>query len=327
MPRLASLVLGAFGLTAGGFALSQVMATRAARAYPPSGLFVPVEGGRLHLHDLGPRRADAPAILLLHGASANSGDMLLALGPTLARSSRVIVVDRPGHGWSDRPGGRADSSPARQAALIRQAIDAIGVERAVVVGHSWSGALATAFALDHPDRTAGLVLLGGATHPWSTGVAWYNTVASDSRLAPLFNRIVAPAAVSVLLDKGAEAVFSPNTMPDDYVRRTGTALLLRPSEFQANAEDLVDLVDFVSAQQARYPLIRVPTTIIHGDADTVVSPEIHSKALARQVAGSRLVMLPDVGHMPHHARRETVAAEIEAVVAQATATRHAAAGR
>ena len=90
-------------------------------AHPPTGRFVEVDGGRLHLVELGP--AGAPPVVLLHGASGNLGDMRLALGERLARSHRVILIDRPGHGWSDRPGGSADASPARQAALIHQALE------------------------------------------------------------------------------------------------------------------------------------------------------------------------------------------------------------
>ena len=67
-----------------------------------------------------------PPILLIHGATSNARDMLVALGPDLARRHRVIIPDRPGHGWSSRPGGRADASPARQAALIVEALDRLG---------------------------------------------------------------------------------------------------------------------------------------------------------------------------------------------------------
>ena len=88
------------------------------RAHPPSGRFVEVDGGRLHLVELGP--ADAPPVVLLHGASTNLEDMRLALADRLAANYRVILIDRPGHGWSDRPGGSADASPARQAKLIHQ---------------------------------------------------------------------------------------------------------------------------------------------------------------------------------------------------------------
>src|SRR6478752_6963598 len=131
------LVLVAFvAAVFGGLAAYSAYGVRGVeRAHPPGGRFVEVAGGRLHLLELGP--ADAPAVVLLHGASGNLADMRVALGDRLAAAHRVILVDRPGHGWSDRPDGPADASPARQAALIHQALERIGVTRAILVGHSW----------------------------------------------------------------------------------------------------------------------------------------------------------------------------------------------
>ena len=145
------------------------------RAYPPAGRFVDVTGGRLHVLERG--KPDAPPVVLLHGASGNLQDMRLALGDRLAARYRVILIDRPGHGWSDRPGGDDDAVPARQAALIDEALRRLGVKRAIIVGHSWSGALATAYALAYPERVAGLVLLAPVTHPWPGGIAWHYRLA------------------------------------------------------------------------------------------------------------------------------------------------------
>jgi pimeloyl-ACP methyl ester carboxylesterase len=313
----------ALGLAAGAAAASalasSLLAEAQSRAHPPKGRLVPVEGGTVHLVDRGPDGgAPGAAILLLHGASANSGDMMMAIGDQLARRRRVIAVDRPGHGWTDRIGERSASSPAAQARTIRAALSAVGVDKAVVVGHSWSGSLATALALDHPDMVSGLVLLAGATHPWMGGVAWYNRAASDRRFATLFNYTVATPVTALALDAGVRAVFAPNEPPPGYAERTAVRLLLRPAEFQANAEDLIDLNDHLKVQSRRYAEIRVPTSILHGEADKIVSPVIHSVAIHRQIAGSRLTLLPGIGHMPHHAANEVVLAEIERVAGQAS---------
>ena len=120
---IGAIVFGALGV----FTVASVGAIE--RAHPPSGRFIEVEGGRLHLVELG--RADAQTIVLLHGAAVNHGDMRLALGDRLAAHYRVILIDRPGHGWSERPGGSADASPARQAKLIHQALTKIGISRAI----------------------------------------------------------------------------------------------------------------------------------------------------------------------------------------------------
>src|SRR5215471_11365652 len=72
------------------------------RAYPPQGKIVEVAGARLHVVDLGPRDAVGPPIVMLHGASSNLEAMRRPLGDLLAKDHRVILIDRPGHGWSTR---------------------------------------------------------------------------------------------------------------------------------------------------------------------------------------------------------------------------------
>src|SRR3954469_19056736 len=111
------------------------------RRYPPTGRFIEVEDHRLHYRDAGPGGAPRGTIVLLHGASSNLVESMLGLGSHLARRYRVIAFDRPGHGWSERKGGLGAAEPARQAALMAQALRKLGVRKAVVVGHSWSGTI------------------------------------------------------------------------------------------------------------------------------------------------------------------------------------------
>src|SRR5262249_46086107 len=127
-------------------------------AYPPRGRFVKVHRMRQHVVELGTAPADAPPIVLIHGAGCNLEDMRLDLGEQLAAHHRVILIDRPGMGWSRRK-GRDGSAPQFQAAILRELLDQLGIARAIIVGHSWGGALAASFALDYPDRTAALILL------------------------------------------------------------------------------------------------------------------------------------------------------------------------
>jgi pimeloyl-ACP methyl ester carboxylesterase len=292
------------------------------RAHPPSGRFVEVEGGRLHLVELGP--ADAPPVVLLHGASTNLEDMRLALADRLSANYRVILVDRPGHGWSDRPGGSADASPARQAKLIHQALTRIGAGRAILVAHSWAGVLATAYALDHPQSVTGLVLLAPVTHPSPLTIAWYNNLArglllESARYAtapligPLFVRTLAFPFGRALIGLSVQSAFAPQAPPPDYLVRTATELTLRPSEFVAFAEELAQLKAFVTAQAPRYGTIGVPTVILTGDADEVVPPEIHARAIATAVPRAKLVVLPGVGHMVQFAAPERVVEAIAGI--------------
>jgi pimeloyl-ACP methyl ester carboxylesterase len=296
--------------------LTRLGAAAVARRHPPTGRFVDVEGGRLHVairEAEGERRGD---VALIHGASGNLADMMAALGAPLARRGfRVIALDRPGHGWSARLGGRADASPARQALLIRRALAALGVEKATIVGHSLGAVAAASMAIDHAEVVDGLALLAPVTLPWPGGVAWYYDVASTPILGEIFTSTAALPAGWLMLERAAAGVFAPQSTPKDYAKATGVALVLRPANFRANAQDVTAVAPYVAAQGPRLAQIRTPTVIVTGDRDGVVYTHIHSDGAERLIPGARRVDLPGVGHSPHWAAPEAAA---DAIVSVAT---------
>jgi pimeloyl-ACP methyl ester carboxylesterase len=298
---------------------TRVIAARIEDENPPEGVFAGRVGARVHLHELGTGSESRLPILLLHGATSNARDMVCALGTDLARNRRVIAPDRPGHGWSDRPGGRFDASPARQAEIIVEALKQRGVERFVVVGHSWAGALAATLALDHPRQVAGLVILSGATHPWAGGVNWYYRLSAMPVLGSLFVHTVMTPVGSWGLRKSADEAFIPHAGPPDYIRRSAASLVLRPKEFRWNGQDVADLKAFLARQSPRYGNIAVPTAIIADPDDHVVHTRIHAEPLSRQIAGAKLTLISGAGHQIHYTARQAVLAEIERIAARAEA--------
>lgn len=307
-------------LAAGTTLASRVEASWIEEAAPPQGRFVAMPGGRLHLTEREPVGAFRGTVVLLHGASGNQADMMLALGDRLASAGfRVLAPDRPGQGWSDRPDGRADASPRRQAALIRQGLSALGVTHAIVVGHSLGGAVATSFALDERDFTDALVLVAPVTHPWPTGIAWYYHVAAAPVLGQFFAATLALPVGSAMLPAGLRAVFAPNPVPPDYAQRIALSLMFRPDAFVANAQDVADLSAFLEGQAPRMSSITVPTAIVTGDHDGVVWTELHSFASHRAIAGSTLTVLPGVGHSPHWSQPDAVISAIQSVAARVAA--------
>ncbi len=299
----------------GGFGWTYWQTQRVEADHQPEGHMVLVAGGRLHVVDAGPR--DAPperTLVLLHGASTNHLDMMLALGDRLKERYRIIAPDRPGHGWSERPDGQADGWPIRQAALIAEALDKLGIKGAIFVAHSWSGPLAIDLALNRPDLVGGLVLLAPVTHPWpGGGIAWYYKAATNPWLGGVFNNAIVAPVANFVMGSAIDEVFAPQQPPQGYEQATGARLLLRPAEFRANAEDLGELWSFVHRLSRDYPAIKTPLTIIAGDADRIVSTPIHAVALAKEVPGAKLVILPGVGHMPHHVAADRVIGEIDAM--------------
>lgn len=298
----------------GAAAVLQGCATLSAEKHaPPIGRVIEIEGQRLHVLDLGPSKASAPPVVLIHGASVNLRDMKIALGDRLAQSRRVIMIDRPGRGYSTRPGD--GWKLGRQAELIHAALAELGVERPVILGQSFGGAVALAYARAYHDEMTGLVLLAPVSHEWPGGVAWYNNVSGWPVAGFLLRRMVIPLYAPLAAKSGVEKSFAPDEAPPNYYEEAGVALLFRPGDFKSNASDLRHLKSEVIAMSGGYAVIQVPTAILAGENDTTVSPRIHAMALAREIPGASLEMFPDTGHAIHHAETAAVLRAIDAVSA------------
>jgi pimeloyl-ACP methyl ester carboxylesterase len=270
--------------------------------FPPLGTFVDVDGAKLHYVDKG----EGVPVVLVHGASGNMRDYANSILDELARTHRVIAFDRPGHGWSERSGIDDVHDPAVQAQLINAALEKLGVGRHVLVGHSWGGAVAMAYALNHPEDLIGLVPLSGATYPWTGGVAWYHDLVNMPVLGELFLRTLMVPAGQQLKDAGVVGNFAPDEAPDGFADAIGLDLLFRPGSFRANSQDVRNLKQALARQSERYAEVKVPTIIIHGGGDRSVGFAIHSEPLHQAIEGSELIRLRATGHMPHYAAPEHV---------------------
>jgi pimeloyl-ACP methyl ester carboxylesterase len=283
------------------------------RAFPVQGKMVEVAGAKLNVVDIGPPEAAGPPIVMIHGASSNLETMRRPLGDMLARNHRVILIDRPGHGWSSRA-REEDSTPAIQGRMIDEALEKLGVVSAIFVVHSWAGALGARVALDYPGRVAGLVMLAPVAYPWPGGVGWYNRLVTTPVIGPLLAYTITLPLGYFLTGPGVRNAFLPQVMPDGFVGDTATPLLLRPREFLANARDLMTLKAAVIEQAPRYGEIKAPTVVISGDVDKTVSTNIHSRPFANTVPHAKLIVLSNVGHMVQNAAPELVVSEIEAMI-------------
>jgi pimeloyl-ACP methyl ester carboxylesterase len=284
------------------------------RTNPPVGQFIETTAGRQHVLDVGPDNPTmppVPTVVLLHGATANLGDMRLALVGRLRGRYRVIAVDRPGHGWSERADGAADASPQRQAAVLHEILRKTGVERPVVVGHSWGGAVALAYALDYPNEISGLLLLAPLAAPWRSDLRRYAELGNVPGLGAFLAYTVAMPVAWLSLDRLLWRAFAPQTWPANYVERASILLALRPATAMANSQDLARINAFIAALAPRYPSIETPTIVITGSSDHLVSPRRQSRLVARQLPHARLVVLPGVGHMLHYAQPDRVIAAID----------------
>jgi pimeloyl-ACP methyl ester carboxylesterase len=270
------------------------------RTYPNIGELNDIGGYKLNaLHIPLPAAADLPPLVFIHGASGNLRDQVEAFAAPLAGRAEMLFVDRPGHGYSER-GGAENALPSGQADAIARLMEKRGIDGAILIGHSFGGAIAAAFGVRHPDKTKGLLFLAPATHPWPGGVDWYYTLAAMPVLGWLFARLLVMPIGLRRVETGTLAVFRPNPRPPGYIERTAPALVLRPRTFRHNARDAANLHAFVTAYSPHYNEIQAPTVIITGDSDGIVLEELHSRGLARDIDGAELVTIRNLGHKPDY---------------------------
>lgn len=294
-----------------GFGFSAYQASAFERNYPNRGELIDVGGYRMNsVYVPRPKGADLPTLVFIHGASANLRDPMVAFRAKLEGRADMLFLDRPGLGFSDR-GGPQNAYPDGQADAIATLMHKRGIKKAIIVSHSFGGAIAASFALNHKDMVAGLLFLSPATHPWPGGIEWYYDVAKTPVLGWFFSTLVAPPVGLASIDKATKYVFEPNPRPDDYIEQTAAYLAIRPRAFRNNAIDIANLLEYVKRVSPRYKEIKAPTVIITGDADRVVLPEIHSRQLHEDIAGSTLLRIHNLGHKPDYVVTDLAIAAIE----------------
>ncbi len=131
----------------------------------------------------------------------------------------MIALDHPGHGYSERPVD-AWPNPLAQAHIAHGLAQGLGLERPILVGHSWAGSLVFAYLLAYPGEAAGAVFIAGGTHPWEGRVAWYNDLAGGPVLGSLFAYTLGGALGLLAIDGGIAEVLSTDPVPDGYWSRT-----------------------------------------------------------------------------------------------------------
>ena len=200
--------------------------------------------------------------------------------------------------------------------MLNAVLDRLGVGRAIVVGHSWGGLLALTFALDYPQRVAGLVVIAPPTHPWlgqTRGSIRY--LRSPCRL--VFAHTLTLPFGALLIGPGFRGAFLPQSPPPGYMKRSAARLLLRPKTLLANSADIAGLKAFLKRQAERYDTLAAPTIVITGDRDTVVSPRHHAIGSPPPCRARELEMLPGFGHLLHHAAADRVVAAVEELMSRA----------
>jgi pimeloyl-ACP methyl ester carboxylesterase len=284
---------------------------------PPRGRFVEVDGVRLHYLE----RGQGPVLVLIHGNGLYGSDFEASgLLERAAEHYRVIVFDRPGFGYSERPRSRI-WTPQAQARLLHHALQEIGVDSAIVVGHSIGTLVALSMALDVPDFVRGLVLLSGYYYPSLRPDVPLLAPPALPLIGDLMRYTISPLSSRMLWRPLAKAMFAPRPVPDSF-RRLPVWMMLRPGQVRAASADNTLMIPAALALSRRYAELKVPVTLVSGTQDRVVDPGHNSERLHERIAGSELKLQPGVGHMTHYAHPDQVMEAIKEIAGRAGAPVH-----
>ena len=271
---------------------TQFVGASAASESPRKGKITKVKGGKIHWVDQGA----GPPIVMIHGLGGNLNNFTYALTSELTDEFRVIALDRPGCGWSERDGADHATLPG-QARMIADFIKAEGLEKPLVVGHSLGGAIAETLALNHPDHVGALALICPATNKVDVlPDAFKGIDVPYPWLIPVIGHVLA-GAMSLVQEKTVfTEIFKPEPVAPDFLERGGGILGRRPEGFIAAAQDLAQSRASVDGIVGREHELKLPIGVLFGASDNILDPTYHGKEFSEKT-GAKYVELPDRGHM------------------------------
>ena len=286
---------GGIALIGGGLAAySRVAARKIEKAVPLDGTLIDVDGEQLHVVD----RGSGPAILMIHGLAGQLRNFGRAMVDDLARDHRVILVDRPGSGYSPRARGRSARLKV-QAETIAKLIRKLELDRPLIVGHSLGGALALSLALNHPDTVGGLALITPLTQAQgldSVPPVFKPLIVRSPAVRNAIAWTVAAPLGAMRAEKALQQIFAPEPVPADFGTEGGGMLAVRPDNFYASSSDLVELEGELEPMVPLYPTIGVPVAILFAREDKVLDPMTHGDRTVRNIKGATFELV-DGGHM------------------------------
>jgi len=286
-------VIAMIGL-AGAAIFSRSVSAKIYKALPPCGKVTDVANGKIHAFEAGSGRS----ILMIHGLAGNLLNFRYACMDTLTDDYRIVAIDRPGCGYSERDSDERARLP-HQAAMIAEFIDKAGLDRPLVVGHSLGGAVSLALALNHPDKVSGLALIAPLTTPPESPPDIFTGLNIANPLRRKF--IAATLAIPSLLrnaPKITAGIFAPDSVPEDFSERGGGILTVPSDAFYTASTDLHASIVDLDDVQARYSELNVPVGMLYGDQDNVLRYDVHVAAVQSAYSKLQLKVLEGVGHMP-----------------------------
>jgi len=273
---------------------------------PARGQFIDIDGVRLHYLDKG----SGPPLLLIHGLAGQMLNFTHSLLGRLARDFCVIIIDRPGSGYSARPNDTLAPLSA-QARVISRFCQALALQRPVVVGHSLGGAIALALALDHPEQVGALALIAPVTHqPQHIPPPFDGLAIGSALLRHLIAWTLATPLAIANRERALTTLFGPQPVPADFATRGGGLLSLRPSAFIGASTDVMAAEQDLAGMPARFPSLIMPIGIVYETEDRILDPALHAQEFVAKVPSTELELIESGGHMILISSADQVAAFI-----------------
>jgi pimeloyl-ACP methyl ester carboxylesterase len=266
----------------------------------PTTYFINVENIRVRYVEAGA----GPVVVLIHGNAGSVDDFDFKSLGLLCRDHRVIAVDRPGHGKSERPSD-ADAKLQYQTRLLHETLSQLGVTRPVLVGHSWGGSLALAYAVEYPMELSAIVLLAPAAYS-DGGPDQFMRAVLKTPVIGDFSLLVGRTIFGEhLLKKELQKAFYPDSVPEEYLRHASSSWL-RHKQMRAILEDEYSLDKDLEKVSRHYSEISIPVVIVTGDHDKVVSAKQNAYRLKTKITHSQLIELKNTGHQVPQTHPESI---------------------
>lgn len=289
------ILVAVAGLIGVSWLYTQFHIRRGRKRYPPEGDLLDVGGVRVHLKRYG--QGNGRPVLCLHGLNGFLQDWTRTpIVEALAEDREVVALDRPGYGWSTRTRSEL-SDPRVQADWLVELMDELGWdEPALILGHSWGGALAMTLAVRHPDRVRGLVLLAPYLYPLTEPDDWFHRIPRLPFLRTLIGHAFLAPAMRLLGPRYISASFEPEPIPEGY-HEMWLDMSAQPGHFDTTLEEVRTVDPALHDISQRYPEVAAPVTVVTGDSDVSVDPRLNARRLAEEPPHAELVWLEGVGHM------------------------------
>lgn len=265
---------------------------------------VKVESLRVHYIESGA----GPTVVMIHGNAGGVEDFELGVMQLLSREYRVIAIDRPGHGSSDRPADKG-ATVEYQAQLLHRTLLHLGITQPILIGHSWGAALALAYALKYPNGVSAMVLLAPAAYPDDGANGLLRTIIKTPVLGDLSLLLGRSIMGRRRLKRDLARAFYPQSVPENYFKKASSTWLGR-KQLRAYLEDEWSLNDSLKKMSKRYVDIHIPVVIVTGAEDKIVSPQENAYRLHSAIPGSRLIELKYAGHEIPQTHPESVYAAL-----------------